>query len=163
MSEKYSTEKLVNALIGTPFCLTDTVYAIIAKFRAGDKLMKFIIDLPVMLTETGTEFPAPWNQVTEVWREEFKSWCGEYKQQSWDKMWEKGWQNYQFEFLRFIVEKAIAEYENPKLLEPNLGPIPTVVEFKAKSIGNIAVENIEAIPNMPGIVKKPYQKKKVTR
>jgi hypothetical protein len=39
-------------------------------------------------------------------------------------------------------------------------PVPTVVEFKAKSIGGIAVENIEAIPDMPGIVKKTYQEKK---
>ena len=35
-----------------------------------------------------------------------------------------------------------------------------VVEFKAKSIGGIAVENIEAIPDMPGIVKKTHQEKK---
>jgi hypothetical protein len=49
-------------------------------------------------------------------------------------------------------------YENPELLEPT-GSVPTVVEFKAKSIGNIAVENIEAIPDMPGIVKKTYQEK----
>ena len=40
------------------------------------------------------------------------------------------------------------------------GPVPTVVEFKAKSIGGIAVENIEAIPDMPGIVKKTYHEKK---
>jgi hypothetical protein len=52
------------------------------------------------------------------------------------------------------VEVVGNTYENPKPLEP------TVVEFKAKSIGGIAVENIEVIPDMPGIVKKTHQEKK---
>ena len=56
-----------------------------------------------------------------------------------------------------------------KITKGGKGPTePTVVKFKVKSIGGIAIENIEDIiaqnctftnPDMPGIVKKTYQEK----
>ena len=57
-----------------------------------------------MLNEDETELSASWSQVPEKWRQQFKSWVVEYKQQTWDGMWEKAWFNYYPEFLRYLVD-----------------------------------------------------------
>jgi len=59
--------------------------------------------LKAMIAEEGTEFQAPWNQVPPKYKEDFESWCGEVKQQSWDGIWERGWSNYALEYLVFLI------------------------------------------------------------
>lgn len=67
-----------------------------------------------MINEDGTPFPAPWRQVPEKYKKDFKAWVAEYKQQHWDGMWEKGWYNYQFEYLRFKIDAAIVARKRGK-------------------------------------------------
>ena len=69
----------------------------------GD-LKQFLTDFKEMLNEHGTEFPSPWSQVPEKYKEEFKVWCGGVKQQTWDDMWEQGWSNYHLEFLSYLID-----------------------------------------------------------
>ena len=66
---------------------------------------QFLLDLRRMLNEDGTEFPAPWRQVPSAYQEDFKSWVAEYKQQTWDGMWERAWSNYHLEYLRYKVDE----------------------------------------------------------
>lgn len=72
-------------------------------------IRQFILDLRSMIALEGTEYPAPWCQVPEKYVEDFKSWCGEVKQQSWDGMWERGWANYALEYLVFVIDRFMEE------------------------------------------------------
>lgn len=66
-----------------------------------------------MINEDGTPYSAPWKQIPKKYQKDFKSWIAEYKQQSWDGMWEKGWFNYQYEYLRFLIDMRLMEDEKP--------------------------------------------------
>lgn len=72
-------------------------------------MKEFLKDLKRMICEEGLEYQAPWSQVPNKYQEEFKAWCAEIKQQSWDDMWERGWDNYCHQFLAYIIDKHIEE------------------------------------------------------
>ncbi|OGM09201.1 hypothetical protein A2Z67_04645 [Candidatus Woesebacteria bacterium RBG_13_36_22] len=67
----------------------------------------FLKALSRMINEDDTPFPALWKQVPKKYQKDFKSWCQEYKQQTWDRMWEKGWFSYHLEYVRFIIEEEL--------------------------------------------------------
>ena len=92
--------------------------------------MDILEGLQRMLNEDGTEFPAPWRQVPEEWRDQFKSWVASVKQQSFDHYdmaffgdglkadkkrkvlkgdnWSRGWDMYHLEFMRFLVDEELS-------------------------------------------------------
>jgi len=72
-------------------------------------MKEFLNDLKLMIAETGTEYPAPWSQVPDKYKEDFKSWTAEIKQQTWDGMWEVGWSNYYLEYLVYLIDVFIME------------------------------------------------------
>ena len=73
--------------------------------KIGDR--DFLKALQQMINEHNTPFPAPWKQIPKAYQKDFKSWCIEYKQQTWDGMWEKGWFNYHLEYIRFLINQEI--------------------------------------------------------
>ena len=75
---------------------------------------EFLGNLLLMVNEKNLPYPAPWKQVPEFYKKEFKGWVADIKQQSWDEMWEKGWDNYGLEFLHYIIEVRINEIEEDK-------------------------------------------------
>jgi len=77
----------------------------------------FLRDLKLMISEQGTEYPAPWAQVPRKYQEDFKSWCGEVKQQTWDGMWEAGWSNYHLEYLAYLIDLKLMEEPSGKTTE----------------------------------------------
>jgi len=71
---------------------------------------EFLRDLRLMICEQGIEeYPAPWTQVPKKYQEDFKSWCGEVKQQTWDGIWERGWENYHREYLAYLIDLKLME------------------------------------------------------
>ena len=74
-------------------------------------MKELLRDLKLMIMEQGTEYPAPWNQVPVNYQEQFKEWCAEIKQQTWDGMWDAGWSNYHLEFIGHILDTKIGEIE----------------------------------------------------
>ncbi len=72
-------------------------------------MKEFLRDLKLMLNEAGTEYKAPWSQVPDKYKEDFESWCGEVKQQSWDGIWERGWDNYCLEYLAYLIDLKLME------------------------------------------------------
>ncbi len=73
-------------------------------------IKKFLQDLKLMITETGTEFAALWKQVPSEYQEGFKSWVNEYKQQTWDdNSWHRAWNRYGFEYISSVIDYVLEE------------------------------------------------------
>lgn len=70
-------------------------------------MIAFLKDLKLLISEKETEYPSIWSDIPSKYKKDFKSWVTEYKQQTWDGMWEKAWYNYHIQFIVFLLDEKI--------------------------------------------------------
>lgn len=72
-------------------------------------MKQFLEDLKKMIAEKGTEWDAPWKQVPRKYQKDFKSWVGQYMQQSFEGYWHRGWEMYHRKYIVFLLDQKIEE------------------------------------------------------
>lgn len=83
------------------------------------KFIKLLEDLKLLFAEKTenpepedpefNEYPSRWADIPTRYKEDFKSWTVEYKQQNWDDNWKRAWEIYQREYIVFILDQKIGE------------------------------------------------------
>lgn len=76
---------------------------------SANEFKMFLENLKILLVEEGTEWHQNWKGVPTVYKKDFKSWVGEYKQQTWNHPggWERAWDMYHLEYIVFLVDQQI--------------------------------------------------------
>jgi len=83
--------------------------------QTGDDILRA---LQRMVNEDGTEYPSTWEQIPQEHKMNFREWVAVKKEQSWEGMEERGWEIYQREYMRFLIDRYFLSKEgliqNPK-------------------------------------------------
>ena len=73
--------------------------------------LTFLKQLAQMVDKEGTEYPAPWEQVSNKFKEDFMGWCHEVKKTDWTNQWNIGWSKYHIEYVRYVIDLRITELQ----------------------------------------------------
>ncbi len=71
--------------------------------RIGEQI-EFLEDIYLLLE---SKHPQPFNEIPKKYRERFKRWLSEEKQEDWSELLERAWPKYNKEFVRYLVGAEI--------------------------------------------------------